>query len=318
MAIEEIQYVFEFLKRATPGQSLHLAPDCLALLKGKLRIRKFGIDKEMRFWSSHKEKLLETSVQRHATLVDDFGLNKKGLNELKALSKYSPEVRLAEIDLDGFLLSYFGDIEGVPTSSKENFIKRKKYTLEAVLLSNKVGLKKRYNGNKLAFLNELNALHDLAAAGCNLPSIMDVDFRNLSITFSYILGHVLREVLAKKGAIIRDRDVNTDPRFTFLSPEKRWIKRIEEGRRYLKDVLGQDFIEDLYEQLLRIHASGYLWNDIKYGNIIIEKKSGKPYLIDFERALNCSNFSKTFFEVMCDREKRNFKLHFGIDNLAVV
>lgn len=318
MAMREIQYVFEFLKRAKVGQSLHLASDCIALLKSKPRIRKLSIDKEIRFWFSQKEKLLEVSVNGHVTFIDDFGLNKKGLNELKALSKYSPEVRLAEIDQDGFLLSYFGAIEGVPTVSKENFIKRKRYTLEAVLLSNKVGLKKRYNGNKLAFLNELNALHDLATAGCNLPSIMDVDFCNLSITFSYILGPVLREVLAKKGAIVRDRDVNNDPRFTFLSPDKRWIKRIEEGRRYLNDVVGQGFIEDLYGQLLRIHASGYLWNDVKYGNIIIEKKSGKPYLIDFERALNCSNFSKTFFEVMCDQEKRNLKLHFGIDNWAVV
>ncbi len=85
-----------------------MASDCIALLKSKPRIRKLSIDKEIRFWFSQKEKLLEASVNGHGTFINNFGLNKKGLNELKALSKYSPEVRLAEIDQDGFLASIIG------------------------------------------------------------------------------------------------------------------------------------------------------------------------------------------------------------------
>ena len=35
---------------------------------------------------------------------------------------------------------------------------------------------------------------------------LDIDFENLALTFSYILGPVLREELAKRGAALRDRD----------------------------------------------------------------------------------------------------------------
>lgn len=60
-----------------------------------------------------------------------------------------------------------------------------------------MGVKKHYNGNRLSFVNEINALYNLRLSGCNVPAIMDIDFNNLTLTFSYILGTVVREVLAK-------------------------------------------------------------------------------------------------------------------------
>ncbi len=88
-----------------------------------------------------------------------------------------------------------------------------------------MGVKKNY-GNLIPFLTELEILDTLSERGCNVPSILDVDFEKYSITLSFIPGKVLREELASKGSILRDRDVNNNPGFTQLSNKESKLKRI--------------------------------------------------------------------------------------------
>ena len=139
------------------------------------------------------------------------------------------------------------------------------------------------SGNyKILFLHEIEALHVLTGAGCNVPAIMDVDFKNFSLTFSYIPGKYQGEELASSGAMVRDRDVDGNVQFNQLSPGARNLKRIEEGRKYIRHSVNEEFIDTLFDQMRKIHAAGFRINDVKYGNVIIEKKTGNPYLIDFE------------------------------------
>jgi serine/threonine protein kinase len=137
---------------------------------------------------------------------------------------------------------------------------------------------------------------------------MDVDFDNLRLTFSYILGAVLREELAKRGAVLRDRDVENNPDFKFLNAKERWLKRVQEGKRILYDVVDPKFVKSLFNEFKKIHASGFLMNDIKYGNIIIEKESGKPYLIDFELASDYRSLGR-HFRILHDGDIEQFNLH---------
>lgn len=276
----------------------------------------YNVDKEIRYWKSNKKELLELGKRRYRLRIEDLGLSQEKFKLLRKLQQQSHEVVIAEVDQDGFLLSNFGPIRNAPIISKKQFLARKKFNIKVVALNGYVGVKKDYKGNKVAFVNEIKALYNLGLAGCNVPAIMDIDFDSLTLTFSYIFGSVLREELAKKGAILRDRDIDNNPDYTHLTPEKRWLKRIQEGKRVLSDVVNLEFIEDLFIELKKVHASGFILGDIKYGNIIIEKISGKPYLIDFEHTKDYSKLGKKSFGVLCDQEIERLNLHFDTEKLT--
>ena len=144
-----------------------------------------------------------------------------------------------------------------------------------------MGVEKDYRGNRTFFVNETKALYKLGLSGCNVPAILSVDFDNLTLTFSYIQGPILREELAKRGAVLRDRDIDNNPNYNHLPHKKRWLKRIQEGKNFLYKVIDSQFVESLYTELNKMHASGFILDDIKYGNIIIEKIFG------FSSIINC-------------------------------
>ncbi len=132
----------------------------------------------------------------------------------------------------------------------------------------------------------------------------------MSIIFSYVPGITLREKLAQEGALLRDRDV-AKTRFKGLTAEEIWLARIEEGKRFLLRVVSPKFIERLYNELMKIHESGLIWNDLKYGNIIIGKDDAKPCLIDFENSRNGAMMGQRAFNLLRAREIEMFNLHFG-------
>ena len=284
--------------------------------KVTLSREKYCLGKELRQWQSIKEKLLNVGAKGYKTKIEDLGLSQKKLEILKKMQQKTREVVIAEIDQDGFLLSNFGPIRNTPTISKEQFLARKRSNLKVVSINGYVGVKKDYLGNKLSFVRELRALHSLGLAGSNVPSIIDVDFDNLTLTFSYILGPILREELAKRGAVLRDRDVDSNPNYTYLNSKERWAKRLQEGKRVLYDVIDSQFVKSLAYELRKVHASGFMLNDIKYGNIVIEKRSGKPYLLDFELSTHYSKSKNIYFRILSDEDIEKFNLHFNTQLLT--
>jgi serine/threonine protein kinase len=263
------------------------------------------VGREMAYWRNRKEEIVKSASDGYKLKIEELGLTQENLELIK---EKSGETVIAEIDQDGYLLSHYGLIKDAPTISKEDFMPRKKTSLHVVMQDGYVGVKKNFHGNKLSFVNELNALYHLAKASCRVPSIMDVNFEALTITVSYILGSVLRERLVKKGALIRDRDSD--------NPGKNEYKNILRGRKILYDVINEEFAEKVYDQILKIHRAGFIWKDIKYGNIIIDNDSGNPFLIDFEHTYNYPGLSKVFFRIMRDGDTEKFNMHFDSDKLT--
>jgi serine/threonine protein kinase len=245
------------------------------------------------------------------TLVDSDRLDR-----LRRSAGVPREIVLADIDQDGFLRSRVGALQEVPTVPPDRFAPRVRFDLTVVDLDGVLGVKKHFKGDVQAFLAELTAGHDLRMAGCRVPAILEVDFQEVTITFEYVPGPVLREELAQHGAILRDRDVAIHPSYRRLSPRKQRAKRIEEGKAALGRVLEADVVELLFAELRKIHAAGYVLHDIKFGNVILESPSGEPYFIDFDRARSYPELSRLAFRFLRDRDYEKFNAHFGTEKLT--
>jgi len=288
-------------------------PSCLRLYTRVRRIvlKYYSAEKKIQHWRRNREKLLSLADSGYKITVQSLGVN------LEDGQQQSQRLELGEIDQDGFLLSKVGAISSVPTVSGEQFLTRKRFGLRMVAVNGYVCVEKRYRGNKSSFVNEIEAHYALGLAGCNIPVIMDVDFDNLTLTFSYISGAVLHEELARRGAVVRDRDIEDNPQLTRLAKRKRARRRIAESRRVLYDVIDSQFVEDLSAELRKVHEARFIWNDIKYGNIIIEKHSGKPYLIDFDWALRYPKLGPTAWRILRDRDIEKFNACFDTDSQTV-
>ena len=268
------------------------------------------MNEEIHFWRENKDILVKTGLKGYKIKIEELGLEHNNLELLKKAIKKSNNVEIAEIDQDGFFLPHFGSIKNVPVISKKIFNKRKRFSLKLIAINGVVGIKKNFKDNKQSFLNELRALHYLGMAGCNVPAILDIDFKKLRLTFSYIQGLVLREEIAKKGAILRDRDVENNPDYLSLDKKTQRLKRIEQGKQYLHEVIDNEFIENIFIQLQKIHKSNFIWNDIKYGNIVIERKSHAPYLIDFNSSKYHPHIDRNSFNILKKKDIKEFNLHF--------
>ena len=290
-----------------------LLPACLRLYTWVRRIvlKYCSAEKRIQYWRQNKQMLLSLADSGYKITIQSLGLN------LEDGQQQSQKVELGEIDQDGFLLSKVGTISNVPSVSEEQFLGRKRFDLRMVAVNGYVCVEKHYKGNKSSFVNEIEAHYGLGLAGCNIPVIMDVDFDNLTLTFSYISGLVLREELAKRGAVVRDRDIEENPQLTWLGKRRRALQRIAESRRVLYDVIDARFVEDLFAELRKVHEARFIWNDIKYGNVIIEEHSGKPYLIDFDWTLRYPNLGPTAWRILRDRDIEKFNACFGTDRQTV-
>jgi len=277
----------------------------------RIALKYYFAEKKIRYWRRNKQLLLSLANNGYKTKVQQLGLDWDKITSFENSRQQSYKVELGEIDQDGFLLSKVGKISNVPSVSKKQFLTRKRFGLRVVVIDGYVCVEKHYKRNKSSFVNEIEAHYHLGRAGCNIPVIMDVDFDNLTLTFSYIPGPVLREELAKRGAVVRDRDIEDNPELTRFGKRKRAMNRIPEGRRVLNEVIDSKFIELILAELSKIHKARFIWNDIKYGNIIIEEQSGKPFLIDFDWALRFPELGKNAFRFLCNRDIEKFNTCFG-------
>jgi len=301
-------YSYFVLPAVTP-----VFPACLRIytLVKRIALKYYFAEKKIRYWRQNKQMLLSLADKGYKTTIQQLGLNWERVRPSEHARKQSHKVEIGEIDQDGFLLSKVGTIPKVPSVSKTDFLARKRFGLRVVAIDGYVCVEKHYEGNKSSFVNEIEAHYHLGRAGCNVPVIMDVDFDNLTLTFSYISGPVLHEELAKRGAVVRDRDIEENPELTRSGRRKKMLNRILEGRRVLSEVIDSNFIELILAELNKIHEARFIWNDIKYGNIIIEERTGKPYLIDFDWALRFPELGEKTFKILSNRDIEKFNACFG-------
>ena len=260
------------------------------------------------------------NTPEYTVTIEQLGLPDAMLVRIKRELEAKEEVLIADIDQDGFLCIPEGDgeIKEVPQIDKRHFMPRKRLKIQIVALGDTVAVKKSFGKkivNLFRFVNEIKVLGKLAGK-CNVPDILKIDYENRVIYMSYIPGAVLREELAKRGAIIRDRDVEGNPPFEELNPRDRDLRRIHEGRKYLSECISKDFVDEIFHELKKCHALGVCLNDIKYGNIIIHSVSNKPYLIDFDASYSFRNAHGYYYDVMRDRDIEMFNLHFNEEKLT--
>jgi serine/threonine protein kinase len=110
--------------------------------------------------------------------------------------------------------------------------------------------------------------------------------------------------------------VDGDPDFMRLTQEDRRLKCIEEGKRVLYDCVDRVQVEDIFAEMKRAHKAGACVCDVKYGNIIIERDSGKPYLIDFDHSYYCGRSHGLWWEVGRDCDVEQFNLCFNTEKLT--
>jgi len=276
----------------------------------------FGVlDREMLYWSN-KEKELLSLGNGYNSSIDNLGLLPYHIERLKRMTQEQFEVVIADIDQDGSFLSYFGPVLNARVVNKDNWLKRTKFDLQLVVTNGSVGVKKIFKKNKISFLNEVRALYYLRGCGCNVPAIQAIDFNNISITVSYISGRVLRTELFEKAMVLNDRQSKANAQSFLLTDTATEKMRIEKCKQVLGDVIDKCFIEFLFVELKKLHAAGFIWNDLKYGNVIIEQQSNLPFLIDFEASGHYPTLFKESFCILRDKEIARFNQLFNTDKIC--
>jgi tRNA A-37 threonylcarbamoyl transferase component Bud32 len=213
------------------------------------------------------------------------------------------ELVIGDFDQDGGIAPRFGAMHGVPSISAKDFMTRTGFPILLVDLNGRLGVRKEFRRFS-AFVQELEALLDLEARGCAVPQLMNVDWHAHTMTIAFVPGNVVREMLAEAGADIRDR--------TLESAYTRSIdkERIRRGRKLVPQVLPDWQVARIAAALSAIHEAGYALEDVKFGNIILDRE-GEPVFIDLERALPIAKLPRMVANHAREIDLRKFRDHFG-------
>jgi hypothetical protein len=282
-------------------------------------LQRWQVSRRRQLDLDHRMELLRARIARRSPAQGSYRV---ALAELcppldaicRPLRRPNEEIALADIDQDGFLRPRFDRLWPAPCVAADAFLPRSRFELVVVDRDGWVGVRKDFRGSKAAFVNELEAALDLAAASCQVPAILGVDFERLSITFAYIEGVVVREALAQAGAPMRDRDVQ--PGRAPLGDSRIQQERRVAGRRLVDKVLDRETIARIGNALLAIHRAGYTFEDVKYGNVIIDARTNTPYFVDCERALPLRQFFRTTATYLRDRDADKLNQLFGTNLLT--
>lgn len=267
--------------------------------------------RDIRRYRRLRGDVLKAGQSGYRLALSDFGLPHENLDAVRAQLRSQKEIVLADIDQDGFLRSHFGPLDDVRTAPASEFVARKRFALTVVAEGETVGVRKDYRGDRLSFVTELKALHRLGLAGCKVPALMNVDFDRLTLTFSYVKGRELRLELAARGAALLDRVIEQEPGYHALSREQKRLKQIDQGRPHVRAVVDEAYVERLFDELRKIHRAGFVWKDLKYGNMLIAAGTQQPYLIDFDSTYDHSRTGRLLFRLLCDRNIEDFNRCFG-------
>jgi len=265
---------------------------------GSEKIRYFLFaNSDLHAMKSQKEQVLKFKETGLWVSPDEIGIKKEGNEQRYAEMVKSPEYLIGEFDQDGYILSDLDLVEGISTIDRQHFLPRNRFKLYLVSVYGRIGVKKDYRGNKISFLIELRVYSRLAGKNINVPTLLDVDYDHLTITFSYIPGPTIREKLFDIGAVIIDHTVLSNPELEKIPGSLRWLIQTENKSETLYTVIDKQFSRDLLNEIKKIHACDVFISDLKYGNIIIEKTSHQPYLLDFDQSRDISkygDYSKKF------------------------
>ncbi len=93
-------------------------------------LKYFFVNGMVEKWRGKKDIVLAASKAGYRIRVEELGLSEENLNKLIKVQGESEEIVIGQIDYDGFLLSNFGLISGVPTVSPQQFLPRDRFKIE--------------------------------------------------------------------------------------------------------------------------------------------------------------------------------------------
>lgn len=262
--------------------------------------------RELTIFKSRKKNFLPPNDNSLGVFIEEIGLTADWNKPVYEEIRNSPEYILGEFDQDGYVLSSLEPIHVISTIDREHFLPRKRFKIFLVSVYGRLGVKKVYTGDPVSFTNELKIYGRLSGKKINIPTVLDVNFELFSITFSYVRGLTLRERLHDIGAVISDHDVEKNPELSKFPDENRWLIQTDNKYESLYSIIDPQFVENLFDEIKKIHDSDIYINDVKYGNIIIEAQSNKPFLIDFEESRDLTGFGRFVKKILKDHENELF------------
>ncbi|MGZ2410837.1 hypothetical protein ACUXST_000234 [Sphingomonas sp. F9_3S_D5_B_2] len=274
----------------------------------------YEISRRLYRWSVTNVRVAERfrKLQAHLNALPRQGVGPalKDLDQsldsrLAPLRERDRELVIGDFDQDGGILPKFGEIAGVPTISPAEYLPRTGCSVRLVDLNGRLGVRKEFAANRGRFVQELEAMVQLEAGGCPTPQLMNVDWDAHTITSSFVPGVVVRELLALAGAAVRDKDVKDSDR------QARDNARVRNGREFVPKVMSGEQVWSLAEGLNSIHAAGFVLEDVKFGNIILEAGTDRPVFLDLERALSLRSLPSGLAAYLRRIDVRKFREHFG-------
>ena len=273
------------------------------------------VAQKSRILKQQRKNLLESNRSGYKIRPEELGLDGNRVIRSEGASPDQGKVYLGEIDQDGYICAECEGLSGLPLVHRDAFIPREKFKIHLVAVGGNVGVEKRYGNRKRQFLNELSTLLKFNELGFNVPAVLDYDLGKRTLTMSYVHGEVLREALASKGARLLDKHLGKQSEHRVRERKLVEQKRIDEALRVMDQVIDAEGIAAIHEQIRGIHAAGYALVDIKYGNIILEKTTGKPFLVDFESAIRLDEmYSSAAAAFLKKRDMDQFRRIFGLPN----
>lgn len=263
-------------------------------------------------WRKRHDDLIEQGKQGYRKTIFDIGCSEEQIMYIQEQLGLKKEVLVAEIDQDENWMSHIGPIDGRWDSPPDDFLPRKRHDLQVVAVNEIVGIKKIYRGKKIEFLNELRNLHHLGKENCSVPAIIEVDFEQLSITFSFIKGKSIRKLLAEHGAKILDSDMESNLENIDYGDGDEF--RIHEAAKFLDSVLQSPICVRVLEELRKIIDAGVIGNDVRYNNLIIEEDTNMPYWIDFEEPIQFPKWMSSLYNHLGDRDLEKYYHFFHSEN----
>jgi hypothetical protein len=220
------------------------------------------------------------------------------------------EIAIARIDSDGRVLGLFGQIPGFANVEQTQFAERPRFQLDIVLAADQLLVRKDYRGDQAAFVNEWFNLA-LLSGKTNTPALHHVDEDRCRLYRNLVVGKTIREILVESGARILQAQTDRDTALSGLDHASRIEAVWERGREHIPACFPESFLDDLENQLEKIHAQKVAGVSVTYGNVIVESQTGKPFFIDFEKARAHRSLRGAAFGYQRDRDRVTFNRCYG-------
>jgi len=240
------------------------------------------------YYKSWARRLQSSLIARKSAMglaqLEDLGLPVNEIGAIRSAGRDGDPVVIGEFDHYGRLIPWFGPIEGLVCTTAESSRPRTRTRVMLVVMPQGIAVRKEYLGgdSMSRFLRELRALERLRNTGMRVPEILSINVDDPTLIETFIPGADLEQVLGKMGAELTGLACRTrlggDPTFQEIFDDY-----ISEGARYTAK-LEPSFLDAIYEQIKIAHRHGVKLNDLKYGNIIIHRETGLPFIVDFDSA----------------------------------